>query len=178
MAQTGVPFGEVAAVRDWLRLSAPIGRPKAEHAKRPVEGLACRRSEVSGRRLWGLFAQRFADAEAFFAEHFVANWCPLSFMEASGRNRTPDQLPPAERAVLAAACDRHLARVVAVLRPRWLVGIGRFAGDRARTALTGPDRPEVVEIPHPSPANPQANRGWDRLAGAALEALGIWPRPG
>ena len=53
MMQTGVPFGEVAAVRDWMHLSAAVQRPAREHPKRPIEGFACRRSEVSGRRLWG-----------------------------------------------------------------------------------------------------------------------------
>ena len=27
MAQTGVPFGEIAAVRDWMKIDAPIGTP-------------------------------------------------------------------------------------------------------------------------------------------------------
>ena len=53
MVQTGVPFGEVAAVRDWMGLHVEIRKPQPEHPKRPVEGLDCVRSEVSGRRLWG-----------------------------------------------------------------------------------------------------------------------------
>ncbi|MCL1818442.1 MAG: single-stranded DNA-binding protein, partial [Spirochaetaceae bacterium] len=89
MAQTGVPFGEVAAVRDWLGISAPVGSPPAPHPKRPVEGFACAKSEVSGRRLWGLFRERCSSAAAFFAEHFVANYCPLVFMDKGGANITP-----------------------------------------------------------------------------------------
>ena len=54
MAQTGVPFGEVAAVRDWMGIQAPIDKPEHEHPKRPIDGFHCQRSEVSGRRLWGL----------------------------------------------------------------------------------------------------------------------------
>src|SRR5687767_10840650 len=50
MAQTGVPFGEVNIVRDWLRLSGAVGKPKLENPKRPVTGLACTKSEVSGAR--------------------------------------------------------------------------------------------------------------------------------
>src|SRR6185295_18463722 len=92
MAQTGVPFGEINAVRDWLKIGARIDRPPREHPKRMIEGFACRRSEVSGLRLWGLFAKQFGRADGFFAGHFVANYCPLSFLEASGRNRTPDKL--------------------------------------------------------------------------------------
>jgi len=97
MAQTGVPFGQVAAVRDWLGIDVPVKQPKEMHPKRPIEGLACRRSEVSGERLWGLFRDRYESAEAFFEQHFVANYCPLVFMEASGKNRTPDKLPTDER---------------------------------------------------------------------------------
>lgn len=46
--QTGVPFGEVRFVRDWLGVQGEVRRPRKEHAKRPVEGFACQRSEVIG----------------------------------------------------------------------------------------------------------------------------------
>ena len=131
MAQTGVPFGEVAAVRDWLKIECPVGKPEREHPRRPVVGFACARSEVSGRRLWGLFAERFRTPEQFFAGHIVMNYCPLAFLESGGRNRTPDKLPPSEKAALFAACDRHLREIVAVLQPEWLVGVGDFAARRA-----------------------------------------------
>jgi single-strand selective monofunctional uracil DNA glycosylase len=175
MAQCGVPFGEIAAARDWLKLSGAVGRPDPEHPKRPVTGLACTRSEVSGRRLWGLFAARFGTPERFFAEHFVANYCPLVFMEASGRNRTPDQLPAAESAPVEAACDRHLRELVAALEPEWLVGVGRFAALRAAEALQG--RPvKIAQVPHPSPANPAANKDWAGSATKALLEQGVWRR--
>ncbi len=173
MAQTGVPFGEVASVRDWMQLSALVGRPANEHPKRPVTGLACPRSEVSGRRLWGLFSQRFTTPSAFFAEHFVANWCPLAFMEESGKNRTPDHLPPREAAAVTAICDKHLQAVVRVLTPQWVVGVGRFAHQAAERALTG-EAVRFALIPHPSPANPAANKDWAGAATRALHAQGVW----
>ncbi|MGH9464268.1 MAG: single-stranded DNA-binding protein, partial [Thermoanaerobaculia bacterium] len=108
MAQTGVPFGDVELVRDWLGIAGAVARPSAEHPRRPVEGFACRRSEVSGRRLWGWARERFGRAERFFARFFVLNFCPLLFLEASGRNRTPAELAAAEREALAAPCDRAL----------------------------------------------------------------------
>jgi single-strand selective monofunctional uracil DNA glycosylase len=167
MAQTGVPFGEIAMVRDWLGVAGAVGKPEREHPQRPIEGFACPRSEVSGKRLWGLFKTRFTSAAAFAADHFVANYCPLVFMEESGKNFTPDQLPAGERAAVEALCDRHLRKVVEVLAPEWLVGIGGFAVKRAEVALAGlPVR--VAQVPHPSPANPAANRDW---AGAATRAL-------
>src|SRR5216110_2372664 len=55
MAQTGIPFGQIAAVRNWLVIETKIDRPQHEHPKRPVTGFRCARSEISGKRLWGLF---------------------------------------------------------------------------------------------------------------------------
>lgn len=172
MVQCGVPFGEIAAARDWMGIEAPVGKPSAENPKRPVEGFACTRSEVSGRRLWALFEQRFGSASEFFAEHFVANYCPLAFFE-QGRNLTPDKLPTAESAPLYAACDEHLRQVVAALEPEWVIGIGAFAETRAITALAG-RQVRIGKVLHPSPASPAANRGWSEAATRQLQAQGIW----
>jgi single-strand selective monofunctional uracil DNA glycosylase len=171
MAQSGVPFGEVGLVRDWMKLAAPIGRPEREHPKRPVEGLACRRSEVSGARLWGAFAQRFSDADEFFRRAFVLNYCPLLFVGTSGANITPDKLRADERRPLELACDEHLAEAMRCLAPRVAVGVGQYATKKLRS-LELQDI-EIATIPHPSPASPAANRGWDALARAALLASGI-----
>jgi single-strand selective monofunctional uracil DNA glycosylase len=173
MAQTGVPFGEIAAVRDWLGLKARVGKPALEHPKRPVTGFACQRSEVSGRRLWGLFAERFGTAEEFFGDHLVMNYCPLAFLESSGRNLTPDKLPTAEKTALFAACDGHLREAARVLEPQWLVGIGDFAVKRAEQVFQGGEV-KIGRILHPSPASPAANRNWAGLAALQLRALGIW----
>ena len=176
MAQTGVPFGEVSLVREWLRIDGRVSRPDPEHPKRPIEGFACTRSEVSGARLWGTIRERFQSPEHFFAEHFVANYCPLVFMEASGKNRTPDKLPTAERTALFEACDEHLQALVRALGPAWVIGIGKFAEGRARAALSGSDV-QVGTILHPSPANPVANRGWAERASKQLSELGIPLQP-
>ena len=173
MMQTGVPFGEVAAVRDWMGIGAPVSAPKQTHPKLPVNGFAHTRSEVSGRRLWGLFAQRFGAAEKFFAEHFVVNYCPLGFLSESGANLTPDKLRAAETTPLFAACDEHLRELVAALRPEWLIGVGGFAEVRARTAL-GDAEVRFGRVLHPSPASPAANRDWAGAATKQLEGLGVW----
>ena len=175
MVQCGVPFGEINAARDWMGLNAPVGKPQIENPKRPIEGFACARSEVSGKRLWALFQQRFGTAEAFFAEHFVANYCPLAFFDA-GRNLTPDKLPAAESTPLYAACDVHLRRIVDILQPEWVIGIGRFAETRARSALaaSAEPHPRIGTILHPSPASPAANRGWAAAALLQLTALECW----
>ena len=173
MAQTGVPFGEVAAARDWLGIDAEVSPPETEHPKRPVQGFDCPRSEVSGRRLWGLFRERFVTPEAFFADHLVSNYCPLVFMEEGGRNRTPDKLPVAESGPLFEACDEHLRRVVSAAQPRWLVAVGGFAEKRAAAVLSDTGV-EVVRILHPSPASPAANRDWAGTATRQLQAAGVW----
>lgn len=178
MAQTGVPFGEVAAVRDWMKIKPQLDRPPTAdtggHPKRPVLGLDCPRSEVSGRRVWELMQARFGRPEAFFKDHFVTNYCPLVFMEATGKNRTPDKLPADERTPLEAACNAHLQTIVEVLRPTHIVGVGKFAQQKALSVLTGPKRPAITTILHPSPASPLANRGWAEQATKQMIAAGLW----
>jgi single-strand selective monofunctional uracil DNA glycosylase len=176
MAQTGVPFGEIPSVRDWLAIRAEIQRPSNEHPKRPVLGFDCPRCEVSGQRLWGLFAKRFGSPQKFFCEHFVVNYCPLVFMEESGRNVTPDKLPKREADRLFAACDAHLARVVAALQPEWLVGIGGFAFARVTAVAEKIPQLKTTRILHPSPASPAANRNWAGVVTEQLQQSGAWPR--
>ncbi|MET0286129.1 MAG: uracil-DNA glycosylase family protein [Polyangiales bacterium] len=170
MTQTGVPFGEIAHVRDWLGIEAAVQRPKHEHPKRPVVGFACTRSEVSGARLWGMWKALFERPERFFAWGFIANYCPLVFMDEGGRNITPDKLAPKERAALYAPCDAHLRALVKALDPEWVVGIGKFAEGRAREALTDV---RFAAMPHPSPANPAANRDWSGAAQRQLAEQGL-----
>lgn len=173
MAQTGVPFGEIEHVRDWLGLEAKVDKPPGEHPKRPVDGFACTRSEVSGRRLWGWAKERFGTPDRFFERFFVVNYCPLVFMEGpTGKNRVPEKLPADERDPLFAACDEALRQVVETLRPRWVLGVGAFAAKRAEEVLAGVDV-RFGQILHPSPASPAANRGWAPQAEAQLQALGI-----
>lgn len=162
MAQTGVPFGEIAAVTLWMGITAPIGQPPATHPKRPVQGFSCPRSEVSGRRLWGLFESLYGSAENFFAHSYVANYCPLIWMSESGSNITPTQLPAEQVAQIDAACQRHLVRLIEVLQPRCLVGVGGYARKQLQLAAAAlPDRKFTLgTILHPSPANPAANRCW------------------
>jgi single-strand selective monofunctional uracil DNA glycosylase len=203
MAQTGVPFGEVSVVRDWLGISAPIGRPRREHPRYPVDGYACKRSEVSGRRLWGLFKERFDRAEDFFREHFVVNYCPLLFSETyesathgstprgsttlgsetplmkngkeRARNLTPDKLNAALRALLYEACDAHLKALIQALSPQYVIGVGNFAEARiAELSRIAGLEPKTGKILHPSPASPRSNSDWKGEATRQLIELGVW----
>jgi single-strand selective monofunctional uracil DNA glycosylase len=172
MAQTGVPFGDVAHVRDWLGIQARVDRPAQEHPKRPVLGFECNRSEVSGSRLWGWARDRFGTPECFFSRFFVVNYCPLLFIEQSGRNRTPDKLRAEEREALLPPCDEALRACIEILEPKLVVGIGVWAAKRAEGALDdGGIR--MGTLLHPSPASPKANRGWARQAERELKSLGI-----
>ena len=176
MAQTGVPFGEIPAVRDWMGIQAAVAKPTREHPKRPIDGFDCQRSEVSGRRLWGLFAERFPRAEDFFAGHFVLNFCPLVWMSETGANLTPEKLSAAEMAPVEAACLAHLTDVIERLQPAFLIGVGAFAEERLRLAAAASGSQAVLgRVLHPSPASPAANRGWAEVATRQLEALGVWP---
>lgn len=172
MAQTGVPFGDVKMVRDFVGVESEVKRPVSEHPQRPVLGFACTRSEVSGTRLWGWARERFGSPERFFERFFVLNYCPLVFMEDSGKNRTPDKLPAREQEPLFAACDGALAAMVTALEPSLVVGVGAFAEASARRALSG-SRVRVGVVLHPSPASPKANSGWARIAEQQLRSLGV-----
>lgn len=172
MAQTGVPFGSPGVVREWLGIEEAVQKPAIEHPSRPVLGFDSPREEVSGNRLWGWARERFTTPQRFFDRFFIANYCPLVFMEDTGRNRTPDKLPAAERRSLFSACNRALEEVVRVLRPVQIVGIGKFAEDRARAVFGARDIP-VGRILHPSPASPVANRGWAPQAERQLLELGV-----
>jgi len=176
MAQTGVPFGEISIVRDWLKINEPVRRPPEEHPAKPVTGLDCHRSEVSGRRLWGLFREIFGTPESFFRRFFVVNYCPLLFLEESGRNRTPVQLAASERRQLLAICDEALRKSVAALGAKTVIGVGVFAEERAREVLAQQDV-AVGRILHPSPASPAANRNWSGQVLDQLRDLGIRLEP-
>ena len=179
MAQTGVPFGDVAFVRDWLGLPINVVPPQVQHPKRPVLGGRCERREVSGTRFWGWAQARFGTPQAFFARFGVLNYCPLCFIEpgagGSASNRTPDKLAPAERAALFAVCDEALAACCEVLEPELVIGVGDFAHRRAQAVL--PPSFRVERVLHPSPASPVANRGWAEQAERQLRALGVTFQP-
>ncbi len=172
MVQTGVPFGAVSVVRDWLRIDAAVQPPKRQHPARPITGLVCPRNEISGARFWGWVKDCFGTPERFFEQFFVVNYCPLAFLEAGGKNITPDKLPAHERRPLLEACDEALRQTVAYFQPRFVIGVGAFAEARVRHACDGADV-TIGQILHPSPASPKANRGWASVATRQLRDLGI-----
>lgn len=172
MAQTGVPFGEISKVKDWMKIKGVVDTPVKQHPKREIQGFDCPRREVSGDRLWSWAQERYKTPRSFFKKYFVWNYCPLCFMESSGKNRTPEKLPAVERDALYEACDEALRRIVATLDPSYVIGIGAFALTRIKAALGETER-TLGTVLHPSPASPAANRGWQPQAEKQLQALGV-----
>lgn len=171
MAQTGVPFGDVGMVRDFLGVTEKVGKPAQEHPKRLITGFDCTRSEVSGSRLWGFAQTRFKTAERFCKDFFVVNYCPLVFMDEGARNLTPDKLPRSEQTALFEACNDALRAIVEELAPKFVIGVGAFAKARAEAALPEFEG-KIGTILHPSPASPKANKGWAQIAERELKELG------
>ncbi|HEY9595302.1 MAG TPA: uracil-DNA glycosylase family protein [Spirochaetia bacterium] len=180
MAQTGVPFGDIDMVRDWLGISGRVVVPEREHPRVPIRGFDSTRGEVSGARLWGMLRDRYGTAAAMARELFVANYCPLLFLDVGGRNLTPDRIGRADQGALFAACDECLRTLVEVLRPQWLVGVGQFAEKRLLSVAEklGETAPRVMGIMHPSPANPRAQNDWAGQVTAALVEAGVWSTGG
>lgn len=167
MAQTGVPFGDVTMVRNWLRIEGPLRPPLPDqHPKYPISGFACARREGSGKRLWEWAAARFGGPEKFFESYFVINYCPLLFI-AHEKNLTPERLSRGESERLTTHCNHYLEQVLAVLNPSLVVGVGRYAERQLR--IVAGSATGVTYLPHPSPANPAANRGWADIADRILQ---------
>jgi len=164
MMQTGIPFGDVDTVANWLRIDEEIDTPDQTHIKRPVLGLAYPRVEVSGKRLWGMFREKYTNPKDFFKGAFVLNYCPIAFLEESGRNRTPDKLPKSESKPLFELCDHLMVLHLRLFQPIHVVGVGKFARkciERIVKAYQPEfDNMRICDVLHPSPASPMANRGW------------------
>lgn len=171
MVQTGIPFGDIGMVRDWLGIEGPVGHPPREHPKRPVQGYACTRREPSGTRLWGWARDHYQTPERFFERYFVMNYCPLAFFDDAGANLTPDKLKTAARPLLE-ICNAALVRTVAHLQPRHVIGVGNYAAKQASIALKD-SGVTVNSVLHPSPANPKAHHDWKGQLTKKLQELGI-----
>lgn len=174
MGQTGVPFGDVRWVRDWMHISGRVEEPPRKHPKRPVTGFACTRREGSGNRLYGWASRRYGPAEGFFADFYVVNYCPLLFFDKEGKNLTPPQIGAVKMRAIDEACDAHLGDVLEALEPLFVVGVGQYAEECAKRVVGARGLAmKVGRVLHPSPASPAANRGWEAQAEAQLTALGV-----
>lgn len=171
MTQNGIPFGEGSFVRDYFKFDGIIKQPKKQLPSRPIQGLACPRSEVSGLRFWSLMQEHYGSADKLVGEIYVSNYCPLVFLEKTNRakNITPDKLPKENRDIITELCDTYLWDAVDIIQPEYLVGIGKYAEKKLKN-----DKYPYSSILHPSPASPLANKGWGERATAQLKVLKIW----
>lgn len=176
MVQSGVPFGERAFVRDWLEIQGLILKPAWEHPKRPILGLECTRSEVSGKKLWTLIKSLSGRPENFFQHCFLHNICPLSFLSKTGSNITPPDILPAEkRNQLNQICDASLTEVIRILKVEIVVAIGRYVETRVKNIIKNGNLPEfrVECLAHPSPLNRKAGNRWAEIAEEQLREFGV-----
>lgn len=173
MVQTGVPFGEINMVRNWLKISGPVGKPAKEQPSRKVTGFQCTRSEVSGKRLWGLFQELCKSPEKFFKHAYIHNYCPIALMNKKGCNITPAELKGQEVQTLHAACDKALAKAISILKVEIVIGIGGYAEKRAQLVVQSSKLPvKVLCLPHPSPRAVN-NKNWSEKATQKLSEFGL-----
>ena len=176
MTQTGIPFGEIQVVKNWLKIEKRIKKTRIQHPKKPVLGFSTQRSEVSGKRLWGLFQKEFSSPEAFFQSHFVLNFCPLLWLEEGGKNLTPEKLRKTETLEVFALCQENLKKTVEILNPKNLIAVGNFAEKQFLQLLQimGKEKFRLIKILHPSPASPSANKNWAEKTKKKLIEERIW----
>ena len=171
MAQTGVPFGEVSFVKEWLQVSGHVKQPRSQHPKKLVKGLECTRREVSGQRFWTFFREQCGCPSRFFQNCLVYNHCPLMFVSESGKNLTPPDLKLDTRTTLLKLCDEALVSVLNLFAVKHIIALGRYAESRAKKVVFDSGKRDTIVhfMVHPSPASAVANRGWNALARKALE---------
>ncbi|XP_050590337.1 single-strand selective monofunctional uracil DNA glycosylase [Bombus affinis] len=173
MSQTGVPFGEISMVRDWLKICGHVGKPAKEQPNRKVTGFQCTRSEISGKRLWGLFQELCKSPEKFFEHAYIHNYCPIALMNKKGCNITPAEIKGPEIQILHSACDKALADAIKILKVEIIIGIGGYAEKRAQLVVQSSKLPvKVLCLPHPSPRAVN-NKNWSEKATQKLSEFGL-----
>ncbi|MCR4675768.1 MAG: single-stranded DNA-binding protein, partial [Sphaerochaetaceae bacterium] len=117
----------------------------------------------------------YPSASSFASTYCVFNYCPLGFLlpTPTAKNVTPDTFPAAERKLIEGLCDRYLSDVITLVDPAYIIGVGKYAEKRILSNPASAGR-TVSSIIHPSPGNPQANRGWQEKTEEKLRSLGIW----
>ena len=173
MSQTGVPFGEINMVKNWLKISGPVGKPAREQENRKVTGFECKRSEVSGKRLWGLFKELCGTPEKFFKHAYVHNYCPIALMDKKGCNITPAEMKGKEQLTLHSDCDKTLADIIKLLKAEIVIGIGGYAEKRAQLVVKSHNlHVQILCLPHPSPRAAN-NKNWNEKATKKLTEFGL-----
>ena len=176
MGNTGIPFGCPEKVKNYLKIrDVKINKPKKIHPKRLVTGLECKKPEISGKRIWGLIEEIYGAPEKAFQNIFVLNHFPLWMFNSSGQNITPDKLSISSSKIIFEKCNRYLIDVVSILKIKRIICVGKYASRMAHKAVKNSDFQDLIidEIPHPSPANPLANKEkgalWKKIAREVID---------
>ena len=172
MVQTGIPFGEINYVKNYLKINNTVNKPKTEHCKKIITGMNTERSEISGFRFWSLIKSKYQTAELFAEKNAVLNYCPLCFIENTqkGKNITPEMLSKSDKNQINICCDEYLKNIIMLIQPKKLIGIGSYAYKRFCKVSTLP----TFYMLHPSPLNPKANKNWIENEKNFLIENGIW----
>ncbi|XP_013171163.1 PREDICTED: single-strand selective monofunctional uracil DNA glycosylase [Papilio xuthus] len=173
MSQTGVPFGDVSSVREWLGIEGPVGKPPKELETRPVRGFECTRTEISGKRFWGLLKEICGTPEKFFESSFVYNYLNQQWMKTNGCNLTPGDFKVTEMKALYEICDPIFIKVLELYNVQTIIAVGKFCETRAHKAIEAylPSKGKTIKVlylPHPSPRTVN-NNNWDEKALEYLE---------
>ena len=158
MVQTGVPFGAISSVKNWLNITPTILQPAIIHPTRPVHGLAYNKEEPSGTLLWNTVRTMFRTPSQFFKRCMILNYCPLAFFNEKGANLTPDKIPKEYRNDIEQACATHLTEYINAYNITRIIAIGRYAEKKAGELLQSiPNLTReisIIYVTHPSPLNP------------------------
>lgn len=176
MGNTGIPFGCPEKVRTYLKITDfEVEKPPKMHPKRKIVGLEYGKPEISGKRVWGLIEEIYGVPTIAFQNLFVLNHFPLWMFNASGQNITPDKLKSSSTSEIFDTCNKYLVDIVQLLGCQSVVGVGKYAQKMAHLALDNAnlESVNVEEIPHPSPANPLANKDkgnvWKKISREIIE---------
>ena len=161
MGNTGIPFGCPKKVSKYLNITGlEVKEPVKVHPKRRITGLECIKPEISGKRIWGLIEDMYGPPTNAFRNIFVLNHFPLWMFNSAGQNITPDKLKKSSADDIFKICNEYLSDIISMLNAEKIIGVGKYANKMAHKAIKENNLEGITieEIPHPSPANPLANK--------------------
>ena len=176
MGNTGIPFGCPEKVKSYLEITdLEVKEPSKIHPKREIKGLQCEKAEISGKRIWSLIEEIHGLPTEAFKHIFVLNHFPLWMFNAAGQNITPDKLKSSSTKEIFDVCNQYLVDILQVLGCKSIIGVGKYAQKMAHLAIVNANLGHVIvdEIPHPSPANPLANKDkgnvWKKISSKVIK---------
>eukprot|EP01023_Acetabularia_acetabulum_P031317 TRINITY_DN29446_c0_g1_i1.p1 TRINITY_DN29446_c0_g1~~TRINITY_DN29446_c0_g1_i1.p1 ORF type:complete len:252 (+),score=22.23 TRINITY_DN29446_c0_g1_i1:130-885(+) len=177
MVQTGIPFGDLNMVCNFLHLQK-FQVPVKQHNIRKIVGYEIKRSEVSGQRFWGLIQTKFGHPDKFFNEdsNFVVNLCPLAFLSETGKNVTPEEISIQEKDKIIVVCMAYFKQIVKFLQIQNIVCIGNFVCKEVKKSLTQDGYYNIVYMQHPSPRVQPQELQWRDVVTKQLEDAGVWQK--